>query len=49
MGFVFDIITDWLLVGFIERLRQRNPVLAWSLIFIPLALLASLLVWALFR
>jgi hypothetical protein len=49
MGFVFDFITDWLLVGFMERLRQRNPVLAWSLILIPLALLAGLLVWALLR
>jgi hypothetical protein len=27
MGFVFDIIADWIAIGFIERLRMRNPAL----------------------
>lgn len=47
MGFVFDIITDWIFVGFMERLRKRNPVLAWTLVLIALALLVSLLILAL--
>jgi hypothetical protein len=49
VGFLFDLLTDWILVGIMEDLRKRNPVLAWSLILIPLLILVSFLVWALLR
>lgn len=42
IGFVFDLITDWLWVGFMLRLKETHRFWYWALISAQLAIVVAI-------